>query len=168
MRIIKRDEMLGMPEGTIYSESDEYANFDGLYRKGLTMVASDGTPLDWVVVDLIDFHPSKVENRCEVAAEAILTGGALDYSPMDDSCTNGDYDEESMYLVFEDIDLRRLASIILESLKPVSQARQRALVSKPEVSRGAVTLTVSAPVSIPPCTITLPSQMIFINEGPIA
>ena len=99
MRIYKRDEFMKLPPGTAFCKGKEWY-FNGVNFKGETI----GN--DWYEAD-----PAWVDGRnseeCFERLEKMLNGGAS-YPMKNSECRDGYFDDEDLFLVFEEGDLKIL------------------------------------------------------------
>ncbi len=102
MKIVNREQFLAMPAGTIYAKGERWL-FNGLEVKG------ESHPNDWWSLDPSWIGGDKVEDSCDAfdALEDMLKNGAS--YPM--SCSqsrDGLFDEDDLFLIFEEKDLLEL------------------------------------------------------------
>lgn len=104
MRIYKRSEFLKLPAGTVYQKVEPWAVVGFLYMK-----IKDCGDNDWFCVELtgIDTLPKGVHKD-------MLNGTSSPWnlSMSRDGCFDG---EETLFLVHEPDDLRKMADVLLKS-----------------------------------------------------
>lgn len=113
MRVYTRQEFLKLPEGTVYCKGQPWA-FGGINIKGETIAASDGRLIDWYYLDpeWIDAHDS---GEAGARLDEMLSTGAS--YPMQDAIgRDGCFDENEVFLVYEDADIQKLVGWLIENI----------------------------------------------------
>lgn len=127
MRIYERQEFLKLPEGTIYAEGKPWF-FYGIHVKGETIYrVGDGTPHDFCTRDLVwvDGHSSEeVEERLDEMKDY-----GVSYPIESSFGRDGSYDDEALFLVYEQADLIELRGLIEAALTSASLTEESRQVS---------------------------------------
>lgn len=118
MRLVKRPEFLTLPPGTLYARLRQPWIFDGIALKEETIVHGDKAN-DFYSIDLtgIDAHDTgEYINRLD----EMLADPSVSY-PLEAAPSRGsDYDDETVYLVYEPAD----TAALIAALKPISEDEQ--------------------------------------------
>jgi len=113
MRIVKREEFLAMPQGTLY------CHYRPQVVGNITIKASGPNEIgnDYCYQELNEIDVQSSEERHE-KLEAMLKDSALSV-PLDAECTGRDgcFDDSELYLVYEMEDVAKLLSVLIESFK---------------------------------------------------
>lgn len=114
MRIVKRDEFLKLPAGTIFAKGQPMY-FESLSVKG------DSLPNDFIYRQLVWFEShgdTKDEYDQGRRYDAMVENGAS--FPINDAYgRDGCFDDDDLFLVYEEADLAVLRDLIDAALKPL-------------------------------------------------
>lgn len=113
MRLVKRQEFLALPPGTLYAKLQEPWVFQGLALKSDTIMHGDkpgdfwSISLDWIEADDTGMALDRLD--------AMRSDPTLSY-PMEWAPTRGsDFDDNSVYLVYEHADTQALITLLEHS-----------------------------------------------------
>lgn len=113
MKIVNRSTFLSMPPGTVYAKGKDLC-FGGMCIKGENRGTSD-----WWVFDPAGIEFDDTEQFVERMDDMRKNGASY---PMDGSVVaDGLYEDDALFLLFEDADIVRLIEMLQESLA-VAQA----------------------------------------------
>ena len=109
MRVLKKPDFLKLPEGVAYCRGKKWF-FGGLAFKGETVSDVDWYELEFNWVDGHDL------GECFERMDAMLTDGVR--FPIQDSiCRNGLYEDDDLFLVFDEDDLLKLRGWIDDAIR---------------------------------------------------
>ena len=110
MKIVNREQFLALPENTVYSVAGKDCHFwEDLYIKGSTWKN------DWMYLDLINNVDACDSNESsEIIYSAIHKG--TEFRNDDTLQRDGMYDENDMYVIFDDTDVRLIISLLQGTL----------------------------------------------------
>ncbi len=102
MRIISRQELLHLPEGTIYSDFDD-GIIMGLFKKIQTNKEGE----DWSFIDVL--NPQFGNNTSEYMNE-VENGEEIDYEVSEE--IDAEFDDSSQYIVYSKNDVKKIINLL--------------------------------------------------------
>lgn len=103
MRVVNRKAFLELPPGTIYCKGIQWA-FDGICIK------EDSLANDWVYLDPAWASAHDSEEAVHLLEQSLKTGSS--FACEDSYSRDGCFDDEAVFLIFEEPDLKALRSHI--------------------------------------------------------
>lgn len=111
MRLVKRQEFLALPPGTLYAKLQEPWAFEGLALKSDTIMHGD-KPGDFWSINLDWVESDDDTGMAFDRLDAMKSDPTLSY-PMEWAATRGsDFDDNSVYLVYEHADTQALIAFL--------------------------------------------------------
>lgn len=100
-RLVQLNELCALPNGTIFSTSDEWGNVRGLYRKGDTIKMPHASlPQDFLYHDLLP--DSESTDRTEIMTFPNITDGGR----------WGNFDPDEYFVVYSEEDVKTLVMML--------------------------------------------------------
>ena len=111
MKIVKKEDFLKLPIGTLYSEY-EPDMIHGLFIKQESVEGSRGHFIDYFFIDLVACVPSQgADSRIVFLTEKLSTGESFDV--IYEGKRDGVFDDDQLYLIYEEKDVRDLLAQVL-------------------------------------------------------
>jgi len=110
MRLVKRQELMTLPPGTLFAELFEPWSFGQLAIKGETWIDGDKN-FDFLEIGLGAVASDSTEQYCERLGE-MLADSTVSYPAESDYGREGLYDDNIVYLVYEPADVDHLIGLL--------------------------------------------------------
>lgn len=102
MKVVKREELINMPYGTIYSDFND-GIISGFYKK----LNTNDEKNDWKLIDIL--NPLFGENTSEYLNE-IENGIEIEYEHSEEM--DADFDDSNLYIIFSKKDLKAITKLL--------------------------------------------------------
>lgn len=110
MRLVKRQELLELPAGTLFSEFIDKWYFAGLQLKGATL--SDGEKNYDFLVRSLDWPEAEGTHEAIDRLDEMYEDSSVSYPTEKHYGREGLYDDEKLYLVYEPADTAALIAAL--------------------------------------------------------